>query len=408
MLLKPLTLAAGLLAVPATQAFLLPPEVSDADVQVASTIESIGAQVAETQVVNVECPGCPILLTSRRGKDVQVYIDRPSHLQLTFLVDHQPDHDRLLVNGFALYPSEEMVLTTLSALQIVDREDKEKRHRPEHDHHDREHHRRPHKLTPLPQELGFGLQVNRTQKDADAQFELVELELQIIAVGTAFIDGIPNVKVKLVKDAEGRLLMSQIEKGEPKKMVDHPGSGADTPACSTVLCKWLSFVRAKLEKLKSLKGFKNCHSKGGMKPPVSSDAPHHHPHHPHPDRPAADSWRAPYQEHRWGKLLKHMASHILLPVLIGIVAGVSVSLVGMAVGTVIVSLWRILFRRRTSGSSSGHRRRHSSHSHHHHKAARKEAAFEEEKSGLMAYQDAPPSYEEQEEQEEEVVKTAQV
>ncbi|KAK4042186.1 hypothetical protein C8A01DRAFT_33818 [Parachaetomium inaequale] len=391
MLLKPLTLAAGLLAVPATQAFLVPPEVSDADVQVANTIESIGAQVAQTQVIDVECPGCPILLTGRRGKHIQVYIDRPSHLELTFSVDHQPDHDRLLVNGLPIYPSDDLMRTTLlSAPQIVDREDKEKRHRPEHDHHDREHRRRPHKVTPQPQKLGFGLHVGTSQKDADGQFELVELELQIIAVGVAFIDGIPNVKVKLVKDAEGRLLMSQIEKGEPKQMLHHPGSGAEE--CTTVMCQWLAFARAKLEKLKNLKGFKNCHGgKGGMKPPVSGEAPHHHPHHPAPD-----NWRAPYHEHRWGKLLKHMASHILLPVLIGIVAGVSVSLVGMAVGTVIVSLWRVLFRRR----------RHSHHSHHH-KAARKEAVFEEEKSGLMAYQDAPPSYEEQEE-EEEVVKAAQV
>jgi hypothetical protein len=325
MLLKPLTLAAGLLVIPATQAFLVPPEVSDADVQVANTIESIGSQVPQTQVVNVECPGCPILLTGRRGKNIQVYVDRPSHLKLTFSVDHRPDHDRLLVNGFEIYPSDDLLRATLSAPQIVDRADKENRHHPEHDHHDREHRRRPHKLVPQPQTLGFGLQVGRAQKDADGQFELVEVELQIVEVGVAFIDGIPNVKVKLVKDTDGRLLMSQIEKGEPKNMVHHLDSGAEEE-CTTVMCTWLAMIRAKLEKLKNLKAFKNCHGgKAGMRPPVSGEAPHHHPH-PHHGHPAADNWRAPYHEHRWGKLLKHMASHILLPVLIGIVAGVSVSL----------------------------------------------------------------------------------
>jgi hypothetical protein len=53
---------------------------------------------------------------------------------------------------------------------------------------------------------------------------------------------------------------------------------------------------------------------------ISHPNPHHH------QRPHAGHWAAPYQEHRWGKLFKHIASHILLPVLIGIFAGVSISL----------------------------------------------------------------------------------
>jgi hypothetical protein len=229
--------------------------------------------------------------------------------------------------------------------------------------------------------------VGAPKKEADGQFELVEVELQIIEVGVAFIDGIPDVKVKLIKDGEGRLLMSQIEKSESKKVLELPTGG--TEQCKTMLCKWIAMAR---EKLKTLKG---CHG-GAVKPAVSGDHPHHHPHHHHPPPPG--SWTAPYQERHWGKLFKHIGSHILLPVLIGIVAGVSVSLIGMAVGTVLVSLWRAVFRRR-----SGHRRHHSGHAHHHHKAARKEAALDEEKSGLMEYQDAPPSYEK-----EETVKTAQV
>jgi len=387
MLLKPLTLAAGLMALPATRALLIPPEVSDADIQVANTIESVGSQVAATQVVDVECPGCPILLTCRRGKGVQLKIDRPSHLELAFSVDHQPDHDRLLVNGFELFPSSSPFSATLSAPQIVDPEEKDKGKR---HHSEDEHHERPHKLTPQPQRLGFGLKVTPPKKDAEGQFELVEVELQIIEVGVAFIDGIPNVKVKLIKDGEGRLLMSQIEKGEPKNLLKGPGdSGAK---CTTALCKWLAIARQRLERFK---GFGHCHD--ALKyAPVSGDAPHRRPHHhrPHHHHPGADNWRATYQGRHWGKLFKHMASHILLPVLIGIVAGVSASLIGMAVGTVLITLWRAVFRRRRGGGC-GHRRRHSGHGHHH-KAPRKEAALSEEKSGLMEYQDEPPSYEEEE------------
>jgi len=327
MLLKPLTVAAGLLAVPAAQAFLIPPEVSDADIQIANTIESIGSQVADSQVVNVECPGCPISVQGKRGKNIQLKIDRPSHLELAFSIDHLSDHDRLLVNGFEMYPSGDPLHETLSAPQVVDRREKDKRHYREHDHHDDGHRKRPHHLAPQPQRLGFGLHVGPSKKDTDGQFELVEVELQIIEVGVAFIDGIPSVKVKLIKDGEGRLLMSQIEKSEPK-FLDHPNG--DAKECTTMLCKWLAIAR---EKLKGFKGFGHCHGmKGGMNPHGAGEAPHGHPHPQppqphHPHDPAAGHWPpAPYQERRWGKLFKYIAAHILLPVLIGIVAGVSVSL----------------------------------------------------------------------------------
>ncbi|KAL2126423.1 hypothetical protein VTI74DRAFT_937 [Chaetomium olivicolor] len=415
MLLQPLTVAVGLLALPATQAFLIPPEVSDADIQVASTIESVGSQVAESQVVNLECPGCPILVKGRRGKGIQIKIHRPSHLELTFAVDHQPNHDRLLVNGFELYPSADALHEVLTAPQAVDQrhhgaEDKEKRHHRnhdhDHDHHDDgEHHKkkkkkRPHKLTPLPQRLGFGLHVSQPIKDAEGRFELVEVELQIIEVGSAFINGIPDVKVKLIKDDSGRLLMSQIEKSESKSLPK--GSPKE---CETMMCKWLAIARERLRKLKSFAG--HCHGpkvKGGTMehPPHGDEVPHTypHPHRPH-HGPGSDpsKWIAPYQEHRWGKLFKHIASHILLPVLVGIVAGVTSSLIGMAVGKLVIVLWRTFFRR-----PSSHHRRHRSSSRSLHKAAMKEAAVEEEKSVLMEHQDPPPAYEE----EEETAKRAQV
>jgi hypothetical protein len=384
MLLKPLTVAAGLLAVPATRAFLVPPEVSDADIEIANTIESVGAQVADSQLVNIECPGCPISVQGKHGKNIELQIDRPSHLELTFSIDHLPSHDRLLVNGFELYPLSDPMHETLFAPQVVDRREKDKRHHREHDRPDGEHHKRPHHLAPQPQRLGFGLNIGPSKKDSDGQFELVEVELQIIEVGVAFRDDIPSVKVKLIKDDKDRLLMSQIEKVE-RKFLQHPED-----ECTTLLCKWLAMAR---EKVKGFKGFGHCHGmKGGMNRHGAGEAPHGHPHpHPHhPHDPAAGHWPPPpYQERRWGKLFKYIAAHILLPVLIGIVAGVSVSLIGMAVGTVIVSFWRIFFRRR-----SGHRRHHSGHAHH--KAARKEAAVSEEKSGLIEHQDPPPSYEEQE------------
>ncbi len=58
----------------------------------------------------------------------------------------------------------------------------------------------------------------------------------------------------------------------------------------------------------------------------------------------------------------------------------------MVIGTLVVGLWRVFFRRQ---SFFHQRRRHAGHAHH--KAAQKEAAVAEEKSGLMDGQETSPS-----------------
>jgi hypothetical protein len=325
MLLKSITaVAAGLLAAPAAHAFLLPPEVSEADVQIANTLEAVAPQVADIRHVDIECPGCPILVRGPRGKRIQLQIDQPSHLQLSFNIEQQSDVDRLLVNGFELYPSGDPLLDSLWAAQIVDQDaggqDREKRHHDEDDNEDEhhEHHRRPNHLIPQPQRLGFGLHVSSGKKDGE--FELVEVELQVIEVGVAFVDGIPSVKIQLIKDDSGRLVIAQIEKGAPKKLL-----GATPQECTTMMCKMIAMAR---EKLKGMRPFKNCHggnTKGGMES-ASGEVPPHHHHHHHGHGHGGGQWRAPYRKHSWGQLFKNIASHIILPVLIGIVAGVSISL----------------------------------------------------------------------------------
>ncbi len=329
MLLTPLTVVAGLLALPAN-AFLIPPEVSDADVHVANTIESIGAPVSDSRLVEVACPRCPVLVYGRGGRPLNLKYNRPSHLELTFSVDHQPDHDRLLVNGFELYPSGNPLRETLLAPHVIDSKEKEKRHERDHEHHNtdklRGHRKGTLQLVPRPQRLGFGLHVGPAQKAEDSQFEVVEVELQIIEVGSTFIDNIPNIKVKLVQDSERRLIMAQIEKGASKKLVESPNGDA-AEECTTMLCRWLAALK---EKLKNVKGFGNCHKgnmAGGMHPPAHGAGEHYQPHPPHPhQQEGAEHWEPRYPERRWGKLFKYIVAHIVLPVFIGIVAGVSISL----------------------------------------------------------------------------------
>jgi hypothetical protein len=65
---------------------------------------------------------------------------------------------------------------------------------------------------------------------------------------------------------------------------------------------------------------------------------------------------------------------------------------GMIVGTFVVCLWRIFYRRENPFSRRHCRRR----GHSCHKTNVAEVAVAEEKSGLMEHQDVPPEYEVQE------------
>ncbi|OIW30831.1 hypothetical protein CONLIGDRAFT_565697, partial [Coniochaeta ligniaria NRRL 30616] len=370
MLLKPFTLAAAGLAV-ATQAFLLPPEISQADIDTASSLSAIQAIIPEHVLLNVSCPGC-LLPTKGRHHGVGIETPaKPSHLELGFSIDHSHGLDRLIVNGYPLYPKVDPFSASLKALVAPDgclrSAIKELRgHRP-----------RPR----VEQELGYQLSVSQRANNADVGLALYALDLQIIEVGDVFVDGIPNVHILLVKDvATGALAIGSIETTESTTAI---AALTDKQECTSFLCKWLAIMKDNMAKMKG----KPCHGKmrGGAKGPRP-----HHEHHHHKGRPNKMEGEMP--QHSWDQLFKNIAHGILLPIAVGIVAGVSVSLIGMMVGTLVISVWRVFFRR------PSHRRRHSrSHSRSHRKAPKTEvaAAEVEEKSGLIEHQDPPPSYDEE-------------
>ncbi|KAK0661585.1 hypothetical protein QBC41DRAFT_330356 [Cercophora samala] len=398
MLMKSLSLAAaGLLAAPAAHAFLIPAEISESDLKIVQEVEFAEPKIAEVQPIDLECPGCPLNIKGRFGQDIQIKTERPNHLELLFSIEHRPEGgDRLLVNNFELYPFADPFSSSLIAPQVLDDDTAVERR---HDHHGGgeeeghrrgKHHRRP---KPQAQRLGFGLHVSPVQKDTDGKFELIEVELQVIEVGYTFVDNIPKVKVNLVKDQDGKLLMTTVEKSTPESIVEVPEEDKPAAECNTAICQLMAAAHEKMEQLRKMR-LPGCHGGNkegmGMRPAFHHGEPHgehhHGGHHGHSEpRPGHMAMR----EHSWGKLFKNITSHILLPVLIGIVAGVAVSLIGMAVGTVIVAMWR--FFRKPTHTSRRHSRRHSLH-----KASHKEAVVAEEKSGLLAAeeeeQDAPPAY----------------
>ncbi|KAI2617147.1 hypothetical protein GGR54DRAFT_215693 [Hypoxylon sp. NC1633] len=367
MQLTSIFVAAGLAAF-TTNALLLPPEISDADNDIVSTLPvPIPAaeshpdipKFAEAQTLKIKCPGCPLRIPHHGSS--KVVTDVPSHLVLDFSIRASDDGDRLMLNEFELYPNADPFRGVLSAAVRPSR-----------------FLRRPHQYKgPLEtmQTLGFGMQSRPVVTSEDDALELVMVELDIIEVGNVFVDGIPDIQIKLVKTPSGKLMIGEIETVEMQK---NPMDKQEE--CTTLLCKWRSII---MQKLASLRAHKGCggrpaHAKGHVQDKVDDGHRHSNP-----------SWGAHHGQHQknWGLLLKNIASHILLPVAIGILAGVAASILGMLVGTFVVFLWRAVVR-------GGNARRHRRHGHHH-KASHVEVAVDEEKSGLMVHKDevdAPPAY----------------
>ncbi|KAK4229964.1 hypothetical protein QBC38DRAFT_70200 [Podospora fimiseda] len=413
MLIKSVTVAAGLLAVPAAHAFLIPPSLSETDVKIADALDTLPA-VAKSQAIELECPGCPILLKDKHGHDIQIHTHRPNHLELVFSIDSRPDGDHLMVNDFELYPSADPLQAPLMAPQVFDKDETRHKHHDEHDddgeHHrkKRPHHRRP---EPQPQRLGFAASIGSSGYGTpDGTFSSVQVDLQILGVGTFPVgNDIPSVKVNLM-ESSGKLVMSTVEKIAPENTKEDN----EAEQCTNVWCAWMAAARERMAKFRKMHGLGGCHGKGGMgmdhSAPPAMDGHHAHNHHENHGQPEfiqGDEHMPtpPTHELTWGRLLKNITWHILLPVAIGVIAGIAISLIGMAVGTVIVSLWRF-FVRRKSCSSRRHSRRHTCH-----KASHGEVAVvAEEKAGLMAVDETedfpppPPAYDEA----EDVKKPAQV
>ncbi|KAK1826713.1 hypothetical protein QBC39DRAFT_268586 [Podospora conica] len=391
MLFDSLTLA--VLAASAANAFLIPPEVSSADVGIAEIMAASQAiETADTpdrRTVKFDCPGCPVIIDRPHGPKIYTPY-KANHLELTFSVEHQTDGagaDKLAVNGVPIFPTSEGIPFGHQTL----------------DWNPRGHHGGPPPWArggppnipppwahrgghhpghggpggPPPwafgggrpkleqQPLGF-VMMGGEIKDAETDMELVSLSFRVLEVGQTPVAGLPEIKIQLVKDGE-RMVIAKLEMVEAK------------PECKTTLCKLMTAIFGPPSARKP------CHGSAAAATPAVEEVKVKKP------AVVVDEPVMRQKEHTWGQLFNSVASHILLPVLIGVVAGVAASFLGMLVGTVIVSLWRTFFRR---PSERRHRRHHSRSQSQSHKAALdKEALVEEEKAGLMEDQEAPPSYE---------------
>ncbi|KAH8758934.1 hypothetical protein F5883DRAFT_501626 [Diaporthe sp. PMI_573] len=363
MLLRPLLAVAGLSA--ATHAILLPPGISSHDAEVVEALPFESAALAQTQSLSLDCPGCPPVFKNHHGKPKH-HKQHSSHLELDFSIDRSAEADRLMLNGFELYPNSDPFTNLLTAPQVAD---KRKHH--EDQGHDGDNSRQP---------LGFSLQIHPVQKTADDNLDLVLLDLQIIEVGSVFVEGLPNIRVNMIKSPQDDLLIAKIEQTSSQNVSSPKGDGAE---CTTTLCKLKAIIADKINKMKT-------HGCAGM---MGGKADHHHGH-TQPATQHDEHYGMFNRPNGWSLFFRKVTSHIILPVLVGIVAGVTVAVISMLVGTILVGL----FRKFARGQSFFPQHRCRLHpGGRHHKAAQKEVAVDEEKSGLMENQEAdPPSHDQAE------------
>ncbi|WYZ39200.1 hypothetical protein EsH8_III_001114 [Colletotrichum jinshuiense] len=372
------SLAAAGLAITATQAFVIVPEISEADNDIVNSLpfEQPSSEFGlESHRVKLDCPGCPMPMRQHDGR-YHTMTNIENHLELTFSVESDPSGvDHLLVNDFELYPKAASWYSALRAPQVPAFAEAATKH--------------PRKADPNTPQLGYSLGIRPLVKDTEQKLDLVEIDLQIIEVGNSFVRDVPNVNVKLIKTPSGKLMIANIETTETSVPSRHeePAHGSPAEGCTTIYCKWRAAI------LRNMRG-KHC---GGRKNHGGMRGQHRHGHNGH----HAHNGQIRHHHHTWGQLAKNITSHILLPILIGIVAGVSVSIIGMMVGTFVVCLWRVLVRRQAPFA-----RRHCRHRSR--KSAHREAGVVEEKSGLMVESEDFVPYKDDEEEVVSKTETAQI
>jgi hypothetical protein len=349
--------ATALVAATCTQAFLLPPTITEADSDIVNTLPFEDAIGIKDRVMELNCPGCPVVIADIDGHKHFTFSPVESVLLLNFSLQ---DNDQLLLNGIPVYPVDiqsPTFMEPLTADQLV----KSPADTWEY------------AATP---KLGYSLAVGHPAKGSNnEQLDLVSVKLEILEVADKFVHGMPTVELKLLETPSGKLMIGSAEIQSAPSRVSAPTDS--DKECTTTICKWRAIIADKLSKIKGCAGRKGrpgSHGKHG-----SGVRPHGH------GRPRPQGPHRPHRHHHrrggFARFLRSIVLHVFIPIMIGVVVGVTTSLIGMIVGHFIVFIWRFFFRRRQHGQ---------------YRRVQQEVAVEgdDEAKSSLEQQGPPPTYEE--------------
>ncbi|CAK7245270.1 MAG: hypothetical protein STHCBS139747_006845 [Sporothrix thermara] len=256
--------------------------------------------------------------------------------------------------------------------------------------------------------LGYSMHTEIVGQDSTNGMDVVALALQIIEVNGAFVQNIPAVNIRLIRtpapnaglmiarvDVDGEAATEQIKKphhgGHHKTDEERMAAlKKELDECSNILCRWKAIISSSIKAQHgSCAGKAMAKAMGAASSSSSSDEDskhrfHHNHHHHEEEASKFEEGAAPVHHmhhHSLSHMIKKFAAHVLLPIFIGAAVGAASFFVGFAIGTLLIGLWRMIFRRNTAKVGAQSLKvdvitieaRHAN-----------EEAVDEEKAGLMA------------------------
>ncbi|KAI9852705.1 MAG: hypothetical protein M1838_005900 [Thelocarpon superellum] len=283
--------------------------------------------------VTLQCPEC--------APAVHSLVDEPvPSLSLNFSVSDTAPYD-VLLNGIGIYPQASPLPEPLFAPVTKAGDD--------------------HATVKV--RLGYELDIRRNNWIYPPHVEDVSLSFSVVQVAGQFTKAPETVEIKLLKTPDSRphlihaLTVKPALDGNASPSEQDQAGGAKGCSRLPLFCKWKAILAQKLAKL--TKPHK-CHHGGKHMahhvPSIPVDQPAATPPTP-PTSPTTATIPTPekqaevfrVQHHRHGKhhrqpLVKKLILHVIFPMLVGIAAGLTASLMGMIVGHLVVLVWRRFYR----------------------------------------------------------------
>lgn len=262
-------------------ALLLPPTIPPPSTDIIRALPLNGFTLEGGVMMEVNCPGCPVVVTDLHGKVHRV--DAENRLKLNFTIVHG-DSDQLLLNDKLLYPLDPSLLEPMKAAQFVRTKGDTWQQAAE-------------------PALGFALTVqNGAHSDTD-DFDILNFHVEIIEVAGELLTGrIPNVDLKLLQSPSRKLILEDAKISTPKSSPSTPGD--DDRECTTLACKWKAIIADRISRLK-----KGCGRKGRPNAQVGASR-HGRPH------------SRPHGSHRFTQQLARFVSNTLVFIFYGFFAGI--------------------------------------------------------------------------------------
>lgn len=344
-------LAASALSLNAV-AFLVVPEVLPplADGEIPHISHAVDTQNAHTEQIQLACDECPfptadsdgVVSWSSNTKSSLVSLLNANPLRRRSKTNTQyqefnfvTEDGKLFVNDALLFPPAPTVPVDVKAVQRRDADGE----------------------TTEPLNLGFALVAVPLAPPQD------EMELMQIRFSPLDIAGHPapldTVSLTVVKTAAGDLFLARTEIEPPAGQDDHESweqcNGEVRCLRRLIFVRIQALVQSAKAHMMNLKaklmfGGKGCHGKsrvGHMKHGhhgMESDSEHKHPHHM--------GHNGHHHRHAWRRTFLRIVRFIVVPAILGVLAGLTASAVGMIVGQLIVFVWARFRRNTTSRSTS--------------------------------------------------------